>query len=82
MSVFERRKVVNLQIEPKKIDRLSNVVETVSFSDAEFFGLYVLMVDKEFGATYWDWVSDHTTMDDAYRAALEFGHVNPTVRAA
>lgn len=72
---------MKVQIEPKRIDRLANTVETTSFAAAEFIGLYVQRVDEEFGETYWEWVSDHTKLDSAYARAIQLGDSTPTIRA-
>ncbi len=72
---------MRVQIEPKRIDRLSNVVETPTFAAADFIGLYVQRVDEEFGETYWEWVSDHPKLDSAYARAVQLGDATPTIRA-
>jgi len=73
---------LNVRIEPKKINRLASTVETVTFRAAEFFALYVEREDEEFGGTFWDWVSDHATLDAAYSRATSLGDATPAVRAA
>jgi hypothetical protein len=73
---------MKIRIEPKRIDRETNHVDTVSFSDAEFFGIYVERYDEEFDEHYWRWEFDRDTLDEAYRAALALGLGDPTVRAA
>jgi hypothetical protein len=73
---------MNIRIEPKRIDRETNNVETVSFKDAEFYGIYVQHWDDEFQEHYWRWEFDRATLDGAYGAALALGNREPTVRAA
>lgn len=73
---------MKVQIEPKRIDRLANTVETTTFAAAEFFGIYVERKDEEFGETYREWVWDKDTLDQAYSMARQLGDPTPTVRAA
>jgi hypothetical protein len=73
---------MKIRIEPKKIDRLSNIVETVPISAAEFWGVYVQRCDEEFGETYWVWEFDADTLDKAYDRAVSLGDPTPTLRAA
>jgi hypothetical protein len=80
--VLERRsRELNYQIEPKRIDRLSNIVETTTFGAAEFFGLYAEEHDEEFGESYWIWVSDHPTIASAYSHSVRLGDSRPSIRA-
>lgn len=72
---------MKVQIEPKRIDRLRNIVETTTFAAAEFIGLYVQRHDDEFGETYWEWVSDHPKLDSAYARAVQLGDSTPMIRA-
>lgn len=73
---------MKIRIEPKKIDRLANTVETVPIQQAEFWGLYVERLDEEFGETYWEWVWDKDTLPEAYAMAVAMGDSTPTLRAA
>jgi hypothetical protein len=73
---------MKIRIEPKRIDRLANTVETVPLSAAEFWGLYVERTDEEFGETYWEWVYDAPTLDKAYARSVSLGDSTPTLRAA
>lgn len=73
---------MKIQIEPKKIDRLANTVETVPIAAAEFWGVYVERHDEEFGESYWEWVSDADTLAKAYDRAVSLGDPTPTLRAA
>ena len=73
---------MNVRLEPKRIDRFANTVETVAIDDAEFWGLYVERLDEEFGETYWEWISDHATLASAYARAIALNDSTPTLRAA
>lgn len=73
---------MRIRIEPKKIDRLANTVETVPIAAAEFWGLYVERTDDEFGETYWEWVWDKDTLAQAYDMAVQLGDSTPTLKAA
>lgn len=73
---------MRVRIEPKAIDRQLNSVDTVPFSKAEFFALYVERWDDDFGEHHWEWISDHRTVDDAIRRSSELGNSSPELRAA
>lgn len=73
---------MKIRIEPKKIDRLSNTVETVPIPAAEFWGIYMERNDDEFGETYWEWVWDKDTLTQAYDMAVQLGDPTPMLRAA
>jgi hypothetical protein len=76
------RSSVKIRIEPKRIDRLANTVETVSIQEAEFWGIYRQLEDEEFGETYWMWVWDQDTLQGAYAMAVSLGDSTPELRAA
>jgi hypothetical protein len=73
---------MKIRIEPKRIDRVANTVETVPLSAVEFWGLLVQRTDEEFGETYWEWISDHPTLHAAYARSVSLGDPTPTLRAA
>ena len=73
---------MKIRIEPKRIDRLANTVETVSLREVQFWGLYVQRTDEEFGEAYWEWVSDHDSLASAYARAVSLGDSTPELRAA
>ena len=73
---------MKIRIEPKRIDRLANTVETVSIQEAQFWGIYRQQTDEEFGETYWMWVWDQDTLQGAYAMAVSLGDSTPELRAA
>jgi hypothetical protein len=73
---------MKIRIEPKKIDRLTNNVETVPIPAAEFWGIYLQRWDEEFGEWYWVWEFDTLTLAKAYDKAVELGDSTPELRAA
>lgn len=73
---------MKIRIEPKKIDRLANTVETVPIAAAEFWGVYVERRDDEFDETYWEWLFDESTLTRAYDRAVSLGDSTPTLKAA
>lgn len=73
---------MKIRIEPKRIDRLANTVETVSIQEAQFWALYRQQTDEEFGETYWAWVWDQDTLQSAYAMAVSLGDSTPELRAA
>jgi hypothetical protein len=73
---------MKIRIEPKRIDRELNTVETVPVSAAEFWGVYVERWDDEFQEAHWVWEFDEDTLDRAYERAVSLGDATPTLRAA
>ena len=73
---------MKIRIEPKKIDRLTNTVETVPIAAAEFWGVYIQRWDEEFGEFHWSWEFDSTSLAKAYDRAVELGDATPELRAA
>lgn len=73
---------MKIRIEPKRIDRELNNVETVPISEAEFWGVYILRWDDEFDEGYWVWEHDAPTLALAYDKAVELGNPFPELRAA
>lgn len=73
---------MKIRIEPKKIDRLTNSVETVPIVAAEFWGVYIQRWDEEFSEWYWVWEFDAPTLGKAYDKAVELGDSTPELRAA
>lgn len=73
---------MKIRIEPKKIDRLTNNVETVPIAAAEFWGIYFQRWDEEFSEWYWVWELDAPTLAKAYDRAVELGDSTPELRAA
>ena len=73
---------MKIRIEAKRINRLSNIVETAPIQRPDFWALYVQRMDEEFGETYWDWVSDHKSLEFAYARSVSLGDSTPELRAA
>lgn len=73
---------MKIRIEPKRIDREVNTVETVPISAVEFWGVYVLRFDEEFSEWHWVWEFDADTLAKAYDKAVELGDSTPELRAA
>lgn len=73
---------MKIRIEPKKIDRLTNTIETVPIAAAEFWGIYFHRWDDDFGEWHWVWELDAPTLAKAYDRAVELGDPTPELRAA
>lgn len=73
---------MNIRIEPKRIDRELNTVDTVNIKDAEFWGIYTQRWDDEFQEWHWVWVDDAPTLEAAYSKAVDLGNPTPELRAA